>query len=47
MIFKGGDWKEEDVVGGGHVTANGGKVKIIPYVAGYSTTELIKKMQSG
>ena len=44
VLFKGGDWKEEDVVGGAHVKANGGKVKIIPYIKGYSTTELINKI---
>ena len=44
VLFKGGDWKEEDVVGGTHVKANGGKVKIIPYIKGYSTTELINKI---
>ncbi|NQT32254.1 MAG: D-glycero-beta-D-manno-heptose 1-phosphate adenylyltransferase [Candidatus Omnitrophica bacterium] len=49
VLFKGGDWREEDIVGGDHVKASGGKVRVIPYLGGYSTTELIqriKKMRS-
>ncbi len=47
MLFKGGDWSEERIVGADHVKANGGKVKVIPYVEGYSTTDLITKMRNG
>ena len=45
VLFKGGDWKEEDIVGADHVKANGGKVQVIPYIEGYSTTELIEKIK--
>jgi D-beta-D-heptose 7-phosphate kinase/D-beta-D-heptose 1-phosphate adenosyltransferase len=45
VLFKGGDWEEDDVVGGSHVREHGGEVKIIPYVEGYSTTKLIKKIK--
>ncbi len=45
VLFKGGDWKEDEVIGGAHVKKQGGKVKIIPYVGGYSTTELIEKIK--
>ena len=45
VIFKGGDWKEEDIVGGDHVTSAGGKVSVIPYIGGYSTTETIQRMK--
>ncbi|MCK5450824.1 MAG: D-glycero-beta-D-manno-heptose 1-phosphate adenylyltransferase [Candidatus Omnitrophica bacterium] len=45
MIFKGGDWDESSIVGADHVKANGGKVKVVSYVAGYSTTELIEKIK--
>ena len=44
IIFKGGDWKEEDIAGAGHVKAAGGEVKVIPYVDGYSTTKFIEKL---
>jgi rfaE bifunctional protein nucleotidyltransferase chain/domain len=45
IIFKGGDWEEEKIVGADHVKAAGGKVKVIPYVEGYSTTELIERLK--
>ena len=46
ILFKGGDWDEKEVVGARHVKAHGGEVKIIPYVEGYSTTDIIKRMGS-
>jgi rfaE bifunctional protein nucleotidyltransferase chain/domain len=46
VLFKGGDWKEEEIVGADIVKANGGSVKVISYVKGYSTTEMIKKITS-
>ncbi|MFQ5952809.1 MAG: D-glycero-beta-D-manno-heptose 1-phosphate adenylyltransferase [Candidatus Omnitrophota bacterium] len=45
ILFKGGDWKEEDIVGAEHVKSNGGKVQVIPYVEGYSTTEMIERIK--
>ena len=39
-LVKGGDYKPKDVVGRDTVTANGGKVVIVPLVEGYSTTRL-------
>jgi rfaE bifunctional protein nucleotidyltransferase chain/domain len=47
VIFKGGDWKEEDVVGAAYVRSKGGKVSIISYVDGFSTTKTIKRMKNG
>jgi len=44
IIFKGGDWKEDDVLGSDFVKARGGNVKIIDYVEGFSTTGIIEKM---
>jgi len=46
ILFEGGDWKEEEIAGGDHVKKNGGKVRVIPFVTGYSTTETIKKMKT-
>jgi len=40
---KGGDYKIEDVVGADWVMAHGGKVEIVDFVEGYSSTNLIKK----
>lgn len=45
ILVKGGDWKIEDIVGGEFVRSCGGKVKRIPFVKGYSTTSLIKKIE--
>ncbi len=45
VLFKGGDWDEKDIVGGRHVKASGGKVEVIPYVKGFSTTDLIKRIK--
>jgi len=45
VLFKGGDWTEDAVVGAEHVKSIGGGVEIIPYVQGFSTTELIKKLR--
>ncbi len=45
VLFKGGDWNEEDVVGGDIVKANNGKVMIIKFEEGYSTTEVIEKIK--
>jgi len=46
ILFKGGDWKEDSVVGAHHVKEKGGKVVIIPYIEGYSTTDIIERMKS-
>jgi D-beta-D-heptose 7-phosphate kinase/D-beta-D-heptose 1-phosphate adenosyltransferase len=43
VLVKGGDYKPENVVGGAAVIANGGEVKILSFVDGYSTSGLIEK----
>jgi rfaE bifunctional protein nucleotidyltransferase chain/domain len=45
ILAKGGDWKVKNIVGGEFVRSCGGKVKKIPFVKGYSTTSLIKKIE--
>ncbi|MFH1798886.1 MAG: D-glycero-beta-D-manno-heptose 1-phosphate adenylyltransferase [Candidatus Omnitrophota bacterium] len=44
LLFKGADWKEDEIVGSGYVKAKGGKVCVIPYMEGYSTTNLIERI---
>lgn len=46
ILVKGGDWKEEDIVGSDIVTAKGGKVISLPFKAGLSTTGIIKRLRS-
>ncbi|HRN55919.1 MAG TPA: D-glycero-beta-D-manno-heptose 1-phosphate adenylyltransferase [Agriterribacter sp.] len=44
-LVKGGDYAIDRVVGAEDVIKNGGEVKIVPLVNGYSTTALIQKIQ--
>jgi rfaE bifunctional protein nucleotidyltransferase chain/domain len=46
FLVKGGDWKPEQIVGSEDVIKNGGKVMSIPFVNGYSTTNLERKILS-
>ncbi len=46
VIVKGDDYTEEQVVGGKEVKSWGGSVKLIPLVAGRSTSNIIKKLGS-
>ncbi|MEA3328417.1 MAG: D-glycero-beta-D-manno-heptose 1-phosphate adenylyltransferase [Candidatus Omnitrophota bacterium] len=42
ILVKGGNWKKKQVVGKSFVEACGGKVIIIPFLKGRSTTGIIK-----
>ena len=44
FIVKGGDYKPDDVVGSEVVKKRGGKVVIVPTLASYSTSKLIKNL---
>ncbi|MHA2620586.1 MAG: D-glycero-beta-D-manno-heptose 1-phosphate adenylyltransferase [bacterium JZ-2024 1] len=46
ILVKGGDYTPETVVGKEVVEAYGGRVAIVPYLKGYSSTELIRKIRS-
>jgi len=46
IIVKGGDYKPEEVVGKDIVESYGGKVVIAPYIRGYSTTEILRRMRN-
>ncbi len=45
VLVKGGDWKIEQIVGGKEVQSMGGQVFSLNFVDGYSTTNLIDKIQ--
>ena len=45
VLVKGGDWAPEQIAGGAAVVANGGKVVVLPYKAGRSTTNLIEALR--
>ena len=44
ILVKGDDYNIEDIVGGKEVIANGGEVKTIALVDGYSTSSIINKI---
>lgn len=44
ILVKGADWKEEHIAGADFVKSYGGKVMRIPFVKGYSTTSMLKKI---
>ncbi len=45
VLVKGADYKPEDIVGYDIVTAKGGKVETIVLEGGFSTTDVIEKIQ--
>ncbi len=45
ILVKGADYAIENIVGGKEVIANGGEVKTIDFVAGYSSTSIIQKIR--
>ncbi len=44
VLVKGGDWKEQDIVGSDIVLANGGKVLSLAFRDGLSTTGIIERI---
>ncbi len=45
VLVKGGDYKEDEIVGAEMVRRHGGEVRIIPFREGYSSTAIIKKLK--
>ena len=46
ILVKGGDWQPEQIVGSDIVLAAGGAVKSLPFIDGYSTTNIERKILS-
>ncbi len=44
VLVKGGDWGAEAVIGKEEVEAYGGRVVLIPYQSGFSTTDIIERV---
>jgi rfaE bifunctional protein nucleotidyltransferase chain/domain len=44
VLVKGGDWSPDEVVGRSEVESGGGKVVIVPYRPGLSSTNIIEKI---
>jgi len=45
VLAKGGDWGGEKIVGADIVERDGGRVTVIPYLKGHSTTALIERIR--
>ena len=45
VLVKGGDYTIDKIVGADFVQSYGGRVEIIPFVTGYSTTSLIERIK--
>lgn len=45
VLVKGGDYEISGVVGRDIVERNGGRVQLIPFVDGYSTTDLLRRIR--
>jgi D-glycero-beta-D-manno-heptose 1-phosphate adenylyltransferase len=45
VLIKGGDWHENEVVGGEEIKKWGGTVAIIPEITGKSTTNIVEKIK--
>lgn len=45
VLVKGGDWGPDKIVGSDVVEKNGGRVAVIPYLPGCSTTEIIERIR--
>jgi D-glycero-beta-D-manno-heptose 1-phosphate adenylyltransferase len=46
ILVKGADYSVENIVGAKEVVANGGEVKTISFVDGYSSTSIIQKIRN-
>ncbi|MDR9437527.1 MAG: bifunctional D-glycero-beta-D-manno-heptose-7-phosphate kinase/D-glycero-beta-D-manno-heptose 1-phosphate adenylyltransferase HldE [Thiohalophilus sp.] len=44
LLVKGGDYKPEEIVGSRCVLDNGGKVEVLEFIEGHSTTDIIKNI---
>jgi D-beta-D-heptose 7-phosphate kinase/D-beta-D-heptose 1-phosphate adenosyltransferase len=45
LLVKGGDYRLEEVVGRDVILARGGRVRILPFRPGYSTTRLLERLR--
>ncbi|HMB53959.1 MAG TPA: bifunctional heptose 7-phosphate kinase/heptose 1-phosphate adenyltransferase, partial [Thermoanaerobaculia bacterium] len=45
VLFKGTDYREDEVAGGAFVKANGGRVELLPLLPGHSTTATVGRLR--
>ncbi|MGH7809767.1 MAG: D-glycero-beta-D-manno-heptose 1-phosphate adenylyltransferase [Candidatus Binatia bacterium] len=46
VLVKGGDWSETEIIGADLVGQWGGRVAVIPYLKGFSTSEMIERIRN-
>lgn len=46
VLVKGGDWSNEKIVGADLIEETGGRVVVIPYIRGFSTTDIIERIKN-
>ena len=46
VLVKGGDWNTEKIIAADVVQAAGGRVVVVPYIKGFSTTEIIERIKN-
>ena len=46
ILVKGGDYLAENIVGADIVTSNGGRVEVLQFIDGFSTTSIIEKIKN-
>ena len=46
VLAKGGDWSAQKIVGADIVEQAGGRVAVIPYLPGFSTSEIIERIRN-
>jgi rfaE bifunctional protein nucleotidyltransferase chain/domain len=46
VLVKGGDWTVDKIIGAELVLDNGGEVRSLPFIEGYSSTALIDKIKN-
>ena len=46
VLVKGGDWNTEKIIGADMVEEAGGRVVVVPYIKGFSTTEIIERIKN-
>jgi rfaE bifunctional protein nucleotidyltransferase chain/domain len=46
VLVKGGDWNTDKIIGADLVEEAGGEVVVVPYIQGFSTTEIIERIKN-
>jgi rfaE bifunctional protein nucleotidyltransferase chain/domain len=46
VLVKGGDWNTDKIIGADLVEEAGGDVVVVPYIKGFSTTEIIERIKN-